>query len=101
MATVPVFQNKTKTQSAPAKRCAKKGIAAAHFTLPNKLTMKDNNTNLPQDPMMLLSFINMKLRDEFPSLDELCKSLGVSRKYIEEALSKAGFEYNPEENKFW
>ena len=101
MAIAPAFQNRMKTQSAHAKRCAKKGIAAAHFTLPNKLTMKDNNTNLPQDPMMLLSFINMKLRDEFSSLDELCKSLGVSRKYIEEALSKAGFEYNSEENKFW
>ena len=101
MAIVLVFQNKTKTQSAHAKRCEKKGIAAALFTLQNKLFMKDNNTNLPQDPMMLLSFINMKLRDEFSSLDELCASLGVSRKYIEESLSKAGFEYNPEENKFW
>ncbi|MBQ2593910.1 MAG: DUF4250 domain-containing protein [Candidatus Riflebacteria bacterium] len=63
--------------------------------------MKDNNTNLPQDPMMLLSFINMKLRDEYSSLDELSASLGVSRKYIEDSLSKVGFEYNQEENKFW
>ena len=31
--------------------------------------------NLPKDPMMLMSFINMKLRDEYPSLDELCASL--------------------------
>ena len=101
MVIAPVFLNRMKIQSAPAKRCVRKGIAAAHFTSPNNSDMKDNNTNLPQDPMMLLSFINMKLRDEFSSLDELCASLGVSRKYIEESLSKAGFEYNQEENKFW
>ena len=35
--------------------------------------------NLPKDPMMLMSFINMKLRDEYPSLDELCASLSVDR----------------------
>ncbi len=101
MVIAPVFQNKMKIQSAHAKRCVKKGIAAALFTSPNNSDMKDNNTNLPQDPMMLLSFINMKLRDEYSSLDELCSSLNVSRKYIEESLSKAGFEYNQEENKFW
>ncbi|MGN1246780.1 MAG: DUF4250 domain-containing protein, partial [Muribaculaceae bacterium] len=31
--------------------------------------------NLPKDPMMLMSFINMKLRDCYPSLDELCAAL--------------------------
>ena len=63
--------------------------------------MKDNNSNLPQDPVMLLSFINMKLRDEYHSLDELCTSLNINRKFLEETLFKAGFEYNSEENKFW
>ena len=28
---------------------------------------------LPEDPMMLYSFINMKLRDFYPSLDALCE----------------------------
>lgn len=56
---------------------------------------------LPKDPMMLLSVINMKLRDTYPSLDELCKSLGVSRKEICGTLAKAGFEYSEENNKFW
>ena len=32
---------------------------------------------LPQDPMILLSYVNTKLRDEFPSLRELCLTLGV------------------------
>ena len=59
------------------------------------------NSSLPQDPMMLLSFINMKLRDEYSSLDELCSALNIDRKALEESLSKSGFEYNQEENKFW
>ena len=30
---------------------------------------------LPEDPMMLFSVINMKLRDCYASLDELCDCL--------------------------
>ncbi|MDD6891944.1 MAG: DUF4250 domain-containing protein [Bacteroidales bacterium] len=56
---------------------------------------------LPNDPMMLFSVINMKLRDCYPSLDALCDDLGVSRQDIESRLQAAGFEYNPEQNKFW
>ena len=33
---------------------------------------------IPNDPVMLLSFVNMKLRDEFSDLDELCGALDVS-----------------------
>ncbi len=50
---------------------------------------------------MLLSFINMKLRDEFTSLDELCSTLGIERTRLEQRLGAAGFEYNKENNKFW
>ena len=57
--------------------------------------------NLPKDPMMLMSFINMKLRDEYPSLDELCASLSVDRATLEATLATAGFENNPTQNKFW
>ena len=51
--------------------------------------------------MMLMSFINMKLRDEYPSLDELCASLSVDRATLEATLATAGFEYNPTQNTFW
>lgn len=50
---------------------------------------------------MLMSFVNMKLRDEYASLDELCESLGVERAEIEVKLWGAGFEYSAENNKFW
>ena len=33
--------------------------------------------NLPKDPMMLMSVINMKLRDFYPSLDELCEDMEI------------------------
>ncbi|MCQ2206938.1 MAG: DUF4250 domain-containing protein [Paludibacteraceae bacterium] len=56
---------------------------------------------LPEDVMMLFSFINMKLRDEFSSLDELCGAMNVDRQFIEDKLKTAGFEYNEQQNKFW
>lgn len=56
---------------------------------------------LPKDPMMLFSFINMKLRDFYPSLDALCQGMQVSKEEIVNKLKAVGFEYNPEQNKFW
>ncbi len=56
---------------------------------------------LPKDPMMLFSVVNMKLRDFYPSLDALCEDLHVNKDDIVNRLKEAGFEYNPEQNKFW
>ena len=56
---------------------------------------------LPGDPMMLFSTVNMYLRDRYESLDELCADLGVERSALEEKLRSAGFEYSAEHNKFW
>lgn len=56
---------------------------------------------LPTDPMMLFSYINTKLRDQYTSLDELCADLHVDRTALEATLAAAGFEYNPAQNKFW
>lgn len=55
---------------------------------------------MPKDPVMLLSFINMKLRDEFPSLVELCKSLDADMSEIEEKLKTINYSYDPERNQF-
>ena len=38
--------------------------------------------NLPSDPMILLSFINTKLRDFYPSLDALCEDANISKDEI-------------------
>lgn len=56
---------------------------------------------IPKDPIMLMSFINMKLRDFYPSLDALCEDMELEREELEAILGKAGFEYSKENNKFW
>lgn len=55
----------------------------------------------PKDPAMLMSWTNMKLRDFYGSLDELCNDLEIDRKELEKRLNDAGFEYNEALNKFW
>jgi hypothetical protein len=57
--------------------------------------------NLPKDPMMLTSLINMKLRDFYPSLDALCEDMDIDKGQLLEKLASAGFEYNQNLNKFW
>ena len=60
-----------------------------------------NNNSLPQDPAMLLSFVNMKLRDEYPSLDAMCDDMDLDKSALVATLAAAGFEYSEEGNKFW
>lgn len=55
---------------------------------------------LPKDPIMLLSVVNMKLRDTYSSLDALCDDLDESRVDIEKTLSSAGYVYNESVNQF-
>lgn len=58
-------------------------------------------TDYPKDPMMLLSWVNTKLRDFYPSLEDLCSDLEIDPKDLMNKLSEAGFEYNRDLNKFW
>ena len=51
--------------------------------------------------MILFSAVNMLLRDNYGSLDELCDDMNVNRADLEGKLATAGFEYSPENNKFW
>ena len=55
---------------------------------------------LPKDPMILLSYVNTKLRDEYDSLADLCEDLAVNREELEAALAAAGFRYREEQNRF-
>ena len=54
---------------------------------------------LPEDPVMLLSFINMKLRDQYASLDALCNDLDAPRAALEAKLGEIGYFYNAKENR--
>ena len=55
---------------------------------------------MPKDPVMLLSFVNTQLRDNYNSLEELCKSYMVSEKEITAKLKTINYEYNSEKNQF-
>lgn len=55
---------------------------------------------IPQEPAVLLSFVNMKLRDEYPSMDELCAALDIDRAALEEKLAAIGYAYDPAANQF-
>ncbi|MBQ8483357.1 MAG: DUF4250 domain-containing protein [Bacteroidales bacterium] len=55
---------------------------------------------LPKDPMMLMSVINMKLRDFYPSIEDLCEDMDIDRQDLESILNKAGFEYSKEHNRY-
>lgn len=55
---------------------------------------------LPNDPVMLLSFINLKLRDFYPSLEELCNALDVNETDIRQKLESIDYVYDPNTNQF-
>lgn len=55
---------------------------------------------IPQDPVMLLSFINLKLRDFYGSLEQLCDDLDVSEHEITEKLASIDYHYDREKNQF-
>lgn len=55
---------------------------------------------LPNDPMILLSYINTKLRDDYPTLNALCDDLQADKTEIEAKLKAIDYTYNAELNKF-
>lgn len=50
---------------------------------------------------MLMSLINMKLRDYYPTLDALCEDMSIEKEVLTTTLGSIGMEYNPDTNKFW
>lgn len=55
---------------------------------------------IPQDPIMLLSFVNLKLRDYYQSLDAMCDDMDINKTEIEEKLKAVGYVYDEQLNKF-
>ena len=65
-----------------------------------KIKLGGHKMNIPNDPVMLLSFVNTQLRDNYPSLDEFCASFGVDRAGLEEKLQKLDYMYDKDKNRF-
>lgn len=55
---------------------------------------------MPEDPIILLSFINTKLRDENGDLSALCKRYDADETAVRNILLSAGYRYNPAINQF-
>lgn len=55
---------------------------------------------IPSDPVMLLSFLNLKLRDFYDNLDVLCEDMDLDRKELEAGLAKIDYHYDEGKNQF-
>ncbi len=55
---------------------------------------------VPNDPVILLSYVNTKLRDEYPSLEELCSAEDIDPAWLTQTLAAIDYRYQPEQNKF-
>ena len=53
-----------------------------------------------ENPNMLLSIINTKLRDFYSSLDDLCDDLDYDKERVIEILNIIDYYYNNDENRF-
>jgi hypothetical protein len=57
-------------------------------------------SNIPSDPVILLSFLNTKLRDFYPSLDALCEDLEQDPRSLTQKIAAIGYTYDSEKNQF-
>ncbi len=55
---------------------------------------------IPSDPVMLLGFVNMKLRDFYDSLESMCEDLDISSGEIKEKLASLDYHYDAGKNQF-
>lgn len=55
---------------------------------------------IPKDPAMLLSYVNLKLRDFYASLDTFCDDMDVDKEAIINKLSEIGYHYDEAKNQF-
>lgn len=55
---------------------------------------------IPNDPIILMSYLNTQLRDHYSSLEDLCKSMDLDASEIAEKLKVVGYVYHQERNQF-
>ena len=55
---------------------------------------------IPKDPVMLLSFVNLKLRDFYSNLEAMCEDLDIDKDTLIQKLAAIDYHYNEERNQF-
>ena len=56
--------------------------------------------DMPKDPVMLLSFVNTQLRDNYSSITELCHEFGVDVNNVTGKLRNINYVYDEKRNQF-
>lgn len=56
--------------------------------------------SIPKDPVILLSYVNTKLRDFYPTLDEFARAEDADKDEIIKVLSAISYSYDSEKNQF-
>ncbi|MDE6479320.1 MAG: DUF4250 domain-containing protein [Muribaculaceae bacterium] len=55
---------------------------------------------MPKDPVMLMSFINMKLRDEYRTLEDFCVAYCLDEAKLKSQMEASGFQWMPDIRQF-
>ena len=58
------------------------------------------NSNLQNDPLLLLSVVNTKLRDFYKDIDTLCQDMMIDKEDLVEKLADIDYAYDAERNQF-
>ena len=56
--------------------------------------------DVPHDPIILVSFVNTKLRDQFATLEELCQTYELDEQELRTTLEDIDYQYDETTNQF-
>jgi hypothetical protein len=56
--------------------------------------------DIPHDPIILVSYVNTKLRDQFATLEEFCQTYEVNEDELRSTLSTIDYQYDETTNQF-
>ena len=56
--------------------------------------------DVPQDPIILVSFVNTKLRDQFATLEELCQTYELNQAELCQTLDSIDYQHDETTNQF-
>lgn len=56
--------------------------------------------DIPQDPIILLSYVNTELRDHFATLEEFCQNYELNENELRDTLSSVDYQYDETINQF-
>ena len=73
-------------------------MALLHISVKNMAA--STITNLPKDPMILLSVVNTKIRDQYHTLDALCEDMQVDKCELIDVLKGIDYEYDESRHQF-